>query len=155
MLGWATVQKGGALRPGDDAPVFTAERLGDAGSLSLIELRGRPVVINFWASWCGPCETEAPILNEAHRVYGDDVAFVGVNIKDAKSAALEFERRFDVAYPSVRDESGEIYSDYGLTGQPETYLIDSNGVIVEHIPGAIAGRDALFQSLDALVARDG
>lgn len=155
LLGWATLQKGGVLTPGDDAPAFSAPRLDDDGSLSLADLKGRPIVMNFWASWCGPCETEAPILNDAHRIYGDDIAFVGVNIKDAKSKALEFERRFNVSYPSVRDESGEIYSDYGLTGQPETFLIDSNGVIVQHIPGAIGGRDALFQTLDDLLANDG
>jgi cytochrome c biogenesis protein CcmG/thiol:disulfide interchange protein DsbE len=155
VLGWATFQEGEALTTGDDAPAFTAARLGQQGSLSLSDLEGKPVVLNFWASWCVPCEDEAPILNEAHRRYGDDVAFVGVNIKDAKSHALEFEQRFDVPYPSIRDETGEIYSDYGLTGQPETFLLDGQGTIVEHIPGAIASRDALFQMLERLVARDG
>lgn len=155
MLGWATFQKGGTPTPGDDAPPFTAARLDGDGSLSLSDFKGKPVVMNFWASWCGPCETEAPILNEAHRLYGREVAFLGVNIKDAKSKALAFERRFGVAYPSVRDDGGRIYADYGLTGQPETYLIDSEGTIVQHITGPITDKDGFLQSLDALVSENG
>ncbi len=156
MLGWATFQKGGTLQAGDEAPAFAAEPLGDEGGLlSLAELKGKPVVLNFWASWCVPCESEAPILNEAHRLYGNEVAFVGVNIKDSRSDALEFERNFDVPYESVRDEQGQIYSDYGLTGQPETYLIDADGVVVEHIPGAIGDEAAFLQMVDGLVERNG
>ena len=155
MLGWATFQEGDVLAAGEDAPAFSAPRLDGKGSLSLSDFDGRPVVVNFLAAWCGPCEDEAPILNEAHRVYGDEIAFVGVNIKDAKSKALEFERRFEVRYPSVRDENGQIYSDYGLTGQPETYLIDSEGVIAEHIAGPIGDAEAFFGLLDGLATRDG
>jgi cytochrome c biogenesis protein CcmG, thiol:disulfide interchange protein DsbE len=155
VLGWATFSKGGTPAPGDQAPAFTADRLDGDGSLSLSDFEGTPVVINFWASWCAPCEEEAPILTEAHRLYGDDVAFVGVNIKDARSKALEFERKLKISYPSVRDEQGQIYSDYGLTGQPETFLLDADGVIAEHVLGPIPGRDYLLPRLDALTADDG
>jgi cytochrome c biogenesis protein CcmG/thiol:disulfide interchange protein DsbE len=153
LLGWATLQQGSTPRPGDDAPTFSAPRLDGDGSVSLAELRGRPVLLNFWASWCLPCEDEAPILNAAERTHGEDVAFLGVNIKDARDDALEFERRFAVSYPSIRDEAQDIYDAYGLTGQPETFLIDAEGTIVAHIPGAIPDRAYLDQLLDAVVAR--
>lgn len=153
VLGWALVREGSTPRAGDEAPDFAAERLDGRGTISLSDYRGRPVLLNFWASWCLPCEDEAPILNEARERYGDDVAFLGVNIKDARPDALAFERRFGTSYPSVRDESQEIYADYGLTGQPETFLIDAEGVIVEHVPGSIGDQAYLDSSLDALVAR--
>jgi cytochrome c biogenesis protein CcmG/thiol:disulfide interchange protein DsbE len=151
VLAWATLEEGPAPQPGDEAPAFTAPRLDGSGSISLEELRGRPVLLNFWASWCVPCEAEAPILNRAERAYGEDVAFLGINIKDARDDALAFERRFDVPYPSVRDEAQAIYDDYGLTGQPESFLLDSDGRIVEHIPGQIPNQSFLNGLLEATV----
>ncbi|MGI8709107.1 MAG: TlpA family protein disulfide reductase [Actinomycetota bacterium] len=143
----------GPPAPGDPAPAFSAPLLGDAGSLSLEELEGRPVVLNFWASWCGPCRDEAPMLARAHEDLGDDIAFVGVDIRDGRTDALEFQKRYGIAYPSVRDESHEIFDDYGLTGQPETFFIDSEGVIVDHVPGALT-EDLLLRELDVLLSRD-
>ncbi|MGH2737024.1 MAG: TlpA family protein disulfide reductase [Actinomycetota bacterium] len=153
VLAWALLQEGSAPQPGDEAPRFTAARLDGEGTISLSDFEGRPVLLNFWASWCLPCEDEAPILNEAQGQYGDDIAFVGVNIKDARDDALEFENRYGTSYPSVRDERQEIYDDYGLTGQPETFLIDGDGIIVEHIPGSIADQAYLNSLLDALITR--
>jgi cytochrome c biogenesis protein CcmG, thiol:disulfide interchange protein DsbE len=137
---------------GDRAPRFEAELLGREGRLDLAELRGRPVVINFWASWCVPCEDEAPMLREAAARYGDQIAFVGVDIRDARSEALAFVEKWDLNYQHVRDEDLSIYDDYGLTGQPETFFLDENGVILEHVPGPLF-RDTLFPLLDSMSAR--
>jgi cytochrome c biogenesis protein CcmG/thiol:disulfide interchange protein DsbE len=108
------------------------------GKLSLAELRGRPVVLNFWASWCIPCRDEAPILNASANAHRGEVVFVGIDVQDLRSDALSFLREFDVAYISVRDEADGTYRAYGLTGVPETYYLSADGRIVAHSPGAIS-----------------
>ena len=153
LLTWATLGEGGAPAPGDDAPSFEAELLVGDGTLSLAELHGKPVVLNFWASWCAPCEDEAPMLQAAHETYGDEVAFVGVDIKDARSDAIEFVDRYGLEFPHVRDESLEIYTDYALTGQPETFFVDAEGKIVEHIPGTL--NEQLLNSIIGEMLQDG
>ena len=152
LLAFGLLRSGGAPVIGDIAPDFTAERLDGTGTLSLTDLRGRPVLLNFWASWCVPCEDEGPMLRAGHRRYGDRVHFVGVDIRDARGDAQEFVRRYDLEYEHVRDERLEIYDDYGLTGQPETFLIDANGRIVQHISGPLLSEADLVALLEGLVA---
>ena len=120
-------------------PVAARRRLAD-GRLHLGELRGRPIVVNFWASWCIPCREEAPILNASARAHAGDVVFLGVNVQDLKSDALAFSREFDTPYVSARDRGNGTYEDYGLTGVPETYYLDAAGRIVAHTPGAVSRR---------------
>ena len=108
--------------------------------LGLGELRGRPVVLNFWASWCIPCREEAPILNAAARAYGGEVAFVGINVTDLRPDALAFLREFSVPYVSARDRDDKSFRGYGLTGVPETYFLDARGRIIAHSPGPITQR---------------
>ena len=151
LLVWATFTKGSAPQPGDAAPKFTAERLDGSGSLALEDFDGKPVLINFWASWCVPCEDEAPVFDTMAEQFEGEVAFLGVNIKDAPSDARAFEQRFDVGYPSVRDTGRTIEDDYGLTGQPETFLISADGTIAEHIPGAVTDAAYLQGLLEDLV----
>lgn len=155
LLAWATFAPGSTPQPGDAAPSFTAERLDGSGSISLEDFRGQPLVINFWASWCVPCEEEAPLFSTMAQEYGDELAFLGVNIKDAENDAVEFEQRFEVGYPSVRDEDRSIEDSYGLTGQPETFLIAADGTIHEHIPGAVTDPAYLQGLLDGLVSASG
>jgi cytochrome c biogenesis protein CcmG/thiol:disulfide interchange protein DsbE len=118
-------------------PVETRRRMAD-GRVDLDELRGRPVVINFWASWCIPCRDEAPILNASARAHAGEVVFLGVDVQDLKSDALAFSREFATPYVSVRDRGNGTYEDYGLTGVPETYYLDDAGRIIAHTPGAIS-----------------
>lgn len=92
------------------------------------------------------------MLREAHRRYGDRIAFVGIDIKDARSDAIEFAERYGLNYPHVRDADLAIYDRFGLTGQPETFFLDENGVVIEHVPGPLF-RETLFQLLDSLIAR--
>lgn len=152
VLGSATYQRDDVPVAGEKVPDFSAE-LMDGGQLGLDDLAGKPAVINFWASWCGPCEEEAPLLQQAHEEYGDEIMFLGIDIRDARSDAEEFIARHGLTYPSVRDETMEIYADFGLTGQPETFFIDSEGVLVRHVPGPVT-EESLFQVLDVLVRRD-
>lgn len=145
----------GSPEVGDVAPSFSAPYLEGDGELALGDLSGDPVVLNFWASWCGPCKDEAPMLTRAAREYGDDVRIIGVNAKDARSDAIAFVESEDLdGLTHIRDESGDMYEAYGLTGQPETFFIDDEGKIVEHVNGPLS-QDALFSLLDVLVERDG
>jgi cytochrome c biogenesis protein CcmG, thiol:disulfide interchange protein DsbE len=153
VLGAATLHKVGNLGPGSRAPDFTAPLLDGHGSIALSDLRGKPVLLNFWASWCGPCKDEAPLLRKAFAAYGSKVHFLGVNERDAQTSALAFERDNRISYPSARDEGFHIYDDYGITGQPESFFIDQNGVIVQHVPGPLS-RQELFDLLDVLVRRN-
>lgn len=138
VLGAALIKKSSPVGPGDQAPEFEAELLGTNEVLTSEELRGKPVVMNFWASWCGPCEDEAPLFKEAHERYGDRISFLGVNIKDAEDDALAFDEEWGLEYPDVRDVNNRIFADYGLTGQPETFFLDADGVIVEHVNGPVS-----------------
>ena len=153
VIGLGTYRSGAKPRPGDRVPNFSAPLLGGDGSLSLSDLRGKPVVMNFWASWCAPCKDEAPLLREAFAAYGDRINFVGIDIKDARTDALAFVEEYGLAYPSVRDEEQTIYQDYGLTGQPETFFIDSEGVLVEHVAGPLEA-PRLAELIDLLLRRD-
>jgi cytochrome c biogenesis protein CcmG, thiol:disulfide interchange protein DsbE len=110
----------------------------DDGRLSLSELRGRPVVVNFWASWCRPCKKEAPILNASARRHAGRVAFLGIDVQDFPGPARRFLRSFRTIYPSVREGGSPVYTRYGLTGVPETYYIDRFGRAVAHSVGQVS-----------------
>jgi cytochrome c biogenesis protein CcmG, thiol:disulfide interchange protein DsbE len=119
------------------APAFTLERLDGQGDLSLESLRGRPVVLNFWASWCGPCKDEAPLLEEASKRWAGKVAFVGIDVKDFRGDARTFIERYGVTYPNVYDGKGSTIGRYGVTGYPETYFIDAEGRVRYRIAGPV------------------
>jgi cytochrome c biogenesis protein CcmG/thiol:disulfide interchange protein DsbE len=154
LLAAGMVMKGEALQPGDEVPSVEAPMLEGDETIALDDLRGKPVLVNFWASWCVPCEAEARYLEAAHEEYGGQVDFLGVNVKDAHSDAIDFVERFDVSYMQVRDESLDWYDAFGLTGQPETFLIDADGEVVEHVTGEFTNAADLFRLLDVMVARD-
>lgn len=130
------------------APAFSVP-LFLGGTFQLAEQRGTPVLINFWASWCIPCEDEAPALERAARRYGDRVAFIGVNVQDTDANARAFLRRFGVTYPNGRDASGEVAVEYGMSGVPETYFVDRDGQLVRKWQGPLDD-ERLRQFLDEL-----
>jgi cytochrome c biogenesis protein CcmG, thiol:disulfide interchange protein DsbE len=118
------------------------------------ELRGRPVVINFWASWCVPCRHEAPRFTASARAHAGRVSFLGIDVQDLSSDARRFLRRYRIDYVSVRDGGGSTYSDYGLTGVPETYWVDARGRIVSHYAGEVS-RCQLEHGIAAASGRPG
>ena len=152
LLSVAAARKSGPPQPGEKAPDFSGPLLKGDGTFGLANVEGRPFVLNFWASWCAPCKEEAPMLRNAVKDYGKDIDFVGVDIRDARSDALRFVEENKLTYPHVRDEGLEIYEDYGLTGQPETFFVDAQGVIVEHVNGPLT-EEAFDQLLNVLVSR--
>lgn len=123
----------------------------DGSTLSLAHLDG-PVVINFWASWCGPCAQEAPHLAAIAEQY-DDVEVVGVNVRDTPVNATAFEREYDISYPSWDDESAAIASQFGALGPaglPSTVLLDREHRVASRLFGAVTARQ-LAPRLDALL----
>jgi cytochrome c biogenesis protein CcmG/thiol:disulfide interchange protein DsbE len=102
----------------------------------LADLRGAPVVITFWASWCVPCREEAPELARFDREMRGRVQLVGVDFQDVKADALAFVREFGWRFPNVRDPQGKLAARYGLVGLPTTYVLDSRGRIARRVTGA-------------------
>jgi cytochrome c biogenesis protein CcmG/thiol:disulfide interchange protein DsbE len=129
------------------APDF--QLVGYAGEpVRLGDLRGRPVVITFWASWCPPCRTEAPLLERAwqtHRAEG--LVVVGINVWDSAPAARAFIDELGLTYPTAADPNGAVAIDYGLAGVPETVFIDRQGRIVGRWAGPVT-EAALRRFLD-------
>jgi cytochrome c biogenesis protein CcmG/thiol:disulfide interchange protein DsbE len=125
----------GPLREGP-APDFTLE-LFDGGQLSLNELGGQVVVLNFWASWCPPCRQEAPILEAVWQRYrGQGVTFVGLNYQDTETPAGAFIEEFGISYPNGADQHSRIAKSYGVQGVPETFIITPQGEIGEVFIGS-------------------
>jgi cytochrome c biogenesis protein CcmG, thiol:disulfide interchange protein DsbE len=117
--------------------------------LSLTELKGVPVVLNLWASWCTPCREEAGRLEQGWRSLGPKgVLFLGLDIQDVRDDGHAFIRKYGATYPSVREPGREVANEYGATGIPETYFIDAGGRVVAHVIGVVSERQ-LLQGADA------
>jgi cytochrome c biogenesis protein CcmG/thiol:disulfide interchange protein DsbE len=138
MLGYGLASKQGNTGSSllaREAPNFTLE-LFDGSTLTLSDLRGQPVVVNFWASWCPPCREEAPDLEKVWRDYEDQgVVFVGVNVSDTRSDALDYINEFEITYSNGPDPGKEIYDDYGVTAFPETFFVNRQGIVVHKYAG--------------------
>jgi len=140
--------------------LFSTPGLPAAGEdLTLSTLRGKVVVLNIWASWCIPCENEAPILQSVWSRYKNrDVVVLGANVRDLEDEAREFHTTYGMTFPSVRDGEGDIMGRYGSTGVPETFIIDRQGRVAaalrgELISGSNRGNLDSFQSaLDTVIA---
>ncbi|WP_184134712.1 TlpA family protein disulfide reductase [Deinococcus humi] len=115
---------------GKPAPDFTLTSL-DEVSISLASLKGRPVVLNFWASWCGPCREEAPLFRElGAQQTADGAAILGILFQETKEQnARDFIKEFALAYPTLRDPGINTGVDYGVSGIPETVFIDKEGIV--------------------------
>jgi cytochrome c biogenesis protein CcmG/thiol:disulfide interchange protein DsbE len=136
------------------APNFAVD-LFDGGRFSLDQERGKVVVLNFWASWCVPCQTEAPLLEDTYqRYHPQGVDFVGVDIKDTPDDARNFLQRYTASYPNGFDAQKQIYIDYGVYGLPETFVVDRQGMVIHHVIGPVT-QQQLAGWLDATVANGG
>jgi cytochrome c biogenesis protein CcmG/thiol:disulfide interchange protein DsbE len=149
--------RGGAPEPGEVVAPFSLERLDenawrpDLTRIDLDDLLGQPLVINFWASWCEPCRREAPDLEASWREYQEHgVVFLGIAYKDAATKAERHLSEFDVSYPNVLDPAGRTARDYGVTGVPETFVVDGSGELIRHYIGEVTSAQ-LAEVIDPLL----
>ena len=145
-----------AVAQADDrpAPDFEMAALDGGVQIRMSDLAGEVVVLNFWATWCGPCRREAPGLQstwEAYRYRG--VRFLGVDHRDDQAAARAYEGQFGITYPSVYDPAGELAFDYELVGLPTTFIIDSSGRIAYRFMG-YTDAAILRKALEDVLNRD-
>jgi cytochrome c biogenesis protein CcmG/thiol:disulfide interchange protein DsbE len=127
---------------GQVAPTFNGNLLDGSGKGGLGGVNGigagKVTVVNFWASWCGPCKLEAPVIAAGEKRWRDQgVVFVGVNSRDTTEPARAFEKKYGIAYPSVVDPNAEIGKHYYVTGFPETYFLSKSGKVVAKFVSSI------------------
>jgi cytochrome c biogenesis protein CcmG/thiol:disulfide interchange protein DsbE len=138
---------------GKAAPDFTLPTLnGKTAQLHLADFKGKPIILNFWGSWCEPCQQEAPFLQQTWtHIQSQGAVIIGIDIPESSdSAPLGFIHQYHITYTNVKDTvQGSTGLNYGTTGQPETFFINRSGIIVAHWDGALT-EDAMQKELAKL-----
>src|SRR5215208_4332007 len=132
LLAYGLLAKGGdSIAVGDPAPDKELSMLGGSGTGEIADYRGKWVLVNFWASWCAPCKTEAPALESFQKANAPrGFTVLGINLDDTTGDALDFVKQYGLTYPQLREGDGADRRDaYGMTGFPESFLIDPQGHI--------------------------
>ncbi|MGA9533317.1 MAG: redoxin domain-containing protein [Anaerolineales bacterium] len=151
-LGLIRAQEG-PVGIGTSAPQFTLSTF-DGDQHSLADHHGQVVVVNFWASWCIPCEEEAAELEQAYQDYRDDgVVFLGVNYVDTEPEALTYLDKFDITYPNGPDLGTRISQAFRIRGVPETYVIGPSGLITSVQKGPYPSVEAIEVAIDQASSR--
>ena len=135
---------GGTARPTADpaAPAFSLPVLGHSGQkITLADYAGKPLIVNFFASWCQPCQQETPLLARFYRTEQAKVAIVGLDENDVLSSAMSFTRKEGVGYPVGFDPEVTAASAYGVAALPQTFFLDARHRIVDRIFGAVTQAD--------------
>lgn len=121
---------------GDTAPTF--QLTSPAGAVvSLAAYRGKPVLVNFWATWCVPCRREIPDLIKLQEKWGDSIVIIGVDLNEPGSVVADYASSMGMNYPIALDLDGSVTAAFKLTGLPETFFLDNNGVIRDHRIGQL------------------
>jgi cytochrome c biogenesis protein CcmG/thiol:disulfide interchange protein DsbE len=141
-----------SMRNGDQAPRFTLITF-DGEQITPSDMEGKVVLVNFWASWCKPCEVEAEDLQEAWLTYRErgDVLFLGVDYVDTETPALAYIKKFDITYPNGPDLGTKISQAYRTTGVPETYIIDKQGALAYSKIGPFSSLSEITSILDSVI----
>lgn len=137
----------GSIQPGDTLPdfsvrLFSGYEYEGKNEVKLSDFAGKIVVLNFWASWCKPCELEAAELEAAWKLYDGDVIFLGLDYVDTEPEARTFLKKFQITYPNGPDLRTELSQMFRITGVPETYFIDQQGVLYHVQVGPFVSDDA-------------
>lgn len=138
----------GPVVVGDRAPDFVLTTF-DGHRIDSQDLKGQVVVLNFWASWCNPCEDEALELEQAYRMYRDrGVVFLGIDYADSESEALDYLERFGVTYPNGPDLRGRISQSFRVRSVPETYIVGPDGILTSTKIGPFLSLVEITQAID-------
>ena len=138
LLVWRITHQPHPVKLGGPAPSFSLDRLDGNGKIELAALRGKAVVLNFWASWCGPCKTESQALQKAYLEYRDKgVVVLGVDSEDYAGDGRSFARRYGLSYPLVHESGSSVKERYGVSGYPESFFIDRAGGVVHYVIGPL------------------
>jgi cytochrome c biogenesis protein CcmG, thiol:disulfide interchange protein DsbE len=135
---------------GKTAPSFALREVGTSRTVDVTQFRGKPMVVNFWATWCGPCWEEHPVLVANARMLQPQVQFLGVVFQDKEDKILGFLNQRGSSYPTVVDDAGKTAIAYGVGGVPETFFIDANGVIRAKYSGPMSP-DVLRENLQKVM----
>ena len=157
-LGLRRAQQG-TVQPGQvidsfTLPLYSGEDLGGKSEIHLADLRGKVVVLNFWASWCKPCEQEAAELQEAWEIYEPtgEVVFIGVDYVDTEPEARVYLKKFGITFPNGPDLATKISQYFRIKGVPETYFIDRDGVLQYVQVGPFTSLQQFQSIIDPLLA---
>jgi cytochrome c biogenesis protein CcmG, thiol:disulfide interchange protein DsbE len=140
LLAYGLLTKGGSsIAVGDTAPDKQLSRLDGNGTGDIAQYRGQWVLVNFWASWCGPCKSEAPALESFQKAQAaNGFTVLGINLDDSTGDAADFVSRYGLTYPQLRDGDGSDRRDaYGMTGFPESFLVNPDGKLALIRRGAV------------------
>jgi cytochrome c biogenesis protein CcmG, thiol:disulfide interchange protein DsbE len=153
LLVWKVTSGDEAARVGDRAPRIDLPQLDGTGRVDTSAYRGRTIVLNFWASWCLPCRDESPLLEAAWRRYRTrGVVVLGIDTRDFIGDGRSFVEKFGLTYPNGYDGPGKLADQYGLTGFPETFVIDREGKIVEHVVGPVEDAQQIHEAIEKALA---
>jgi cytochrome c biogenesis protein CcmG/thiol:disulfide interchange protein DsbE len=140
LLAFGLLSKGSSgVALGEAAPASPLPRLAGGGQGSLADYRGEWVLVNFWASWCGPCREEAPLLERFQRRHNNtEFTVLGIDSRDLSGDGRAFVRRYGLSYPQLRDGDGAVAHDFGTSGVPENFLVDPAGQVRLLVRGPVS-----------------
>ncbi|UOQ47541.1 thiol-disulfide oxidoreductase ResA [Gracilibacillus caseinilyticus] len=135
-----TAEEDAVVEVGDQAPDFQLEQIAtdDSSTIQLSDLRGKGVMLNFWGTWCKPCEKEMPYMEQLYPEYKEKgVEILAVNLDSTKLPVQNFVDQYNLTFPILYDEHTEVLDTYGIKPIPTTYFIDENGIVVERVLGGL------------------
>jgi len=151
LTGCPADSESSGARVGEPAPDFQFQNL-DGQNISLSDLRGEPVLINFWATWCRPCVLEMPYLQEIYEEWSDaGLILLAINMGESPAQVEDFMRNYNLSLPVMLDTKRFVAQMYNITGIPTTFFIDKDGIIQEKIIGAFPNKESIEQCLDKIV----
>ncbi|MFH1415819.1 MAG: TlpA disulfide reductase family protein [Elusimicrobiota bacterium] len=131
----STPEKGGAFSENNSAPDFTLKKLNDDGVLSLSELRGKPVFIDFWATWCPPCRSAMPYVEKLHNLMEDKIHVIGINLDRNPADAEKFLKKNPSEYLQLSGSGTDVGAQYGVRGIPAFFILNREGELVTNYVG--------------------